>query len=96
MLLHNAIKHGRGTITITAVRRAEYVTVQVADEGPRPSGNSIFQRRPEQRTATSGEGIGLSLSAELAESLGGHLLLDSSPTTRFSLILPQQRSDTPA
>ena len=88
VLLHNAIKHGRGTITITAVRRAEYVTVQVADEGPRPSGNSIFQRRPEQRTATSGEGIGLALSAELAESLGGHLLLEGDETTRFSLILP--------
>ena len=88
VLLHNAIKHGRGTITITAARRAEYVTVQVADEGPRPSGNSIFQRRPEQRTATSGEGIGLALSAELAESLGGHLLLEGDETTRFSLILP--------
>lgn len=88
VLLHNAIKHGRGAITIDAVRRAEYVTVQVADEGPRPSGNSIFQRRPEQRTATSGEGIGLALSAELAESLGGHLLLEGDETTRFSLILP--------
>lgn len=88
VLVHNAIKHGRGTIRISATRRAEYVTVQVADEGRRPSGNSIFQRRPEQRTATSGEGIGLALSAELAESLGGHLLLEGDETTTFSLILP--------
>lgn len=88
VLLHNAIKHGRGTITISGKRRAEYVTVQVADEGERPRGNVIFQRRPEQRSATSGEGIGLALSAELAESLGGHLLLEGDETTTFSLILP--------
>lgn len=88
VLLHNAIQHGQGTIGVSAVRRAEYVTVQVADEGPRPHGNSIFQRRPEQRTATSGEGIGLALSAELVESLGGHLLLEGDETTTFSVILP--------
>ncbi|WP_182255279.1 sensor histidine kinase [Microbacterium esteraromaticum] len=88
VLLHNAIAHGRGDITVSGERRSEYVTVQVADQGPRPSGNQIFQRRPEQRSATSGEGIGLALSAELAESLGGHLLLEGAPTTTFSLILP--------
>ena len=88
VLLHNALTHGRGAVTITGIRRAEYVTVQVADEGPRPAGNEIFQRRPEQRSATSGEGIGLALSAELAESLGGHLLLEGDATTTFSLILP--------
>jgi signal transduction histidine kinase len=87
VLLHNAIRHGRGKITVSAVQRAEYVAAQVADEGPRPSGNAIFQRRPDQRTATSGEGIGLALSAELAESLGGHLLLDGGETTTFLLIL---------
>jgi signal transduction histidine kinase len=88
VLLHNAIRHGRGEITVSGTRRAEYVTVQVSDEGARPSGNQIFHRRPEQRSATSGERIGLALSAELAESLGGHLLLEGTPTTTFSLILP--------
>ena len=88
VLLHNALKHGSGEITISGSRRAEYVTVQVADEGARPAGNQIFQRGAAQRNATSGEGIGLALSAELAESLGGHLLLEGKPTTTFSLILP--------
>ena len=82
------LRHGRGEITVSGTRRAEYVTVQVSDEGPRPSGNQIFHRRPEQRSASSGERIGLALSAELAESLGGHLLLEGTATTRFSLILP--------
>jgi signal transduction histidine kinase len=90
VLLHNAIRHGRGAITVSAVQRAEYVAAQVADEGPRPSGNAIFQRRPDQRSATSGEGIGLALAAELAESLGGHLLLDGDETTTFLLILPSR------
>lgn len=88
VLLHNALSHGRGLVTVHATRRAEYVTVQVSDEGRRPAGNEIFHRRPEQRSATSGEGIGLALSAELAESLGGHLLLEGDATTTFSLILP--------
>src|SRR5690606_6018772 len=88
VLLHNAIQHGQGMIAVSAARRAEYVTVQVADEGRRPRGNSIFQRRPEQRSATSGEGIGLALSSELVESLGGHLLLEGDETTTFSVILP--------
>lgn len=88
VLVHNALTHGRGTVTITGARRTDYVTVQVSDEGPRPSGNAVFQRSPEHRSATSGEGIGLALSAELAESLGGHLLLEGDETTTFSLILP--------
>jgi signal transduction histidine kinase len=88
VLLHNALKHGSGEIAISGSRRAEYVTVQVADEGPRPAGNQIFERGAAQRNTTSGEGIGLALSAELAESLGGHLLLEGTPTTTFSLILP--------
>ncbi|MDQ7876424.1 HAMP domain-containing sensor histidine kinase [Microbacterium sp. QXD-8] len=89
VLVHNALQHGRGDVTVTAARANGYVTVSVADQGPRPSGNAIFQRAPGKSTG-GGEGIGLALCAELAEALGGHLLLDSSPTTRFSLILPPQ------
>lgn len=86
VLVHNALQHGRGTVRITATRGTGYATVSVADEGPRPHGNGIFQRRPNKSTG-GGEGIGLALAAELAEALGGHLLLDSSAKTRFSLIV---------
>ncbi|TDN91134.1 HAMP domain-containing sensor histidine kinase [Microbacterium sp. BK668] len=89
VLIHNALQHGRGLITVSGTRANGYVTVRVGDEGPRPSGNAIFQRTPGKST-NGGEGIGLALSAELAEALGGHLLLESTPTTRFSLILPQK------
>lgn len=92
VLLHNALVHGRGTVTITGLRRAGYSTVQVSDEGKRPGGNVVFERRPDKRSATSGEGIGLALSAEIAESLGGHLLLDGDETTTFSLMLPARET----
>lgn len=92
VLVHNALQHGRGRVSVSAARANGYVTVSVGDEGPRPAGNAIFQRTPGKSTG-GGEGIGLALSAELAEALGGHLLLDSSPTTRFSLILPQKRPE---
>jgi signal transduction histidine kinase len=88
VLIHNALQHGRGLVTVSGSRANGYVTVRVGDEGTRPSGNAIFQRTPGKST-NGGEGIGLALSAELAEALGGHLLLESTPTTRFSLILPQ-------
>lgn len=89
VLVHNALQHGRGRVTVAAVPANGYVTVSVSDEGPRPSGNAVFQRTPGKST-NGGEGIGLALAAELAEALGGHVLLDASPTTRFSLILPPQ------
>lgn len=89
VLVHNALKHGRGQVTVSASPANGYVTVSVSDEGPRPNGNAVFQRTPGKST-NGGEGIGLALSAELAEALGGHVLLDASPTTRFSLILPPE------
>ncbi|MGX5695413.1 sensor histidine kinase [Agromyces soli] len=92
VLLHNALVHGRGEVVIDVVPATGYLTVRVADEGARPPGNTIFQRTPGRSTG-DGEGIGLALSAELAEALGGHLLLDSAPTTRFSLMLPQRRAE---
>lgn len=92
VLLHTALQHGVGKVSVSATPAKGYVTVSVADEGPRPAGNAVFQRTPGKSTA-GGEGIGLALSAELAEALGGHLLLDASPTTRFSLILPQKHAE---
>lgn len=89
VLIHNAIEHGRGQVTVSGMRANGYVTVHVSDEGPRPDARTIFQRIPGKSTG-AGEGIGLALSAELAEALGGHLLLQSTPTTSFSLILPQR------
>jgi signal transduction histidine kinase len=93
VLIHNALKHGKGRVTVSGAPGKGYVTVHVSDEGPRPHGNAIFQRTPGKSTA-GGEGIGLALSAELAEALGGHLLLESAAKTTFALILPQQ--NTPA
>lgn len=89
VLIHNALEHGRGPVTVSGTRANGYVTVHVSDEGPRPDARTIFQRIPGKSTG-GGEGIGLALSAELAEALGGHLLLQSTPTTSFSLILPQR------
>jgi signal transduction histidine kinase len=89
VLIHNALVHGRGQVTVSGARANGYVTVHVSDEGPRPDARTIFQRIPGKSTG-GGEGIGLALSAELAEALGGHLLLQATPTTSFSLILPQR------
>lgn len=89
VLIHNSLQHGQGRVSVRGSVGSAYVTVRVSDEGPRPRGNEIFQRIPGKST-NGGEGIGLALSAELAEALGGHLILESSPTTTFALLLPQR------
>ncbi|MDQ4489445.1 HAMP domain-containing sensor histidine kinase [Sinomonas sp. ASV486] len=91
VLLHNALRHGKGQITLSAARAPGYVRVRVADEGDRPKQRSLFERSP-QKPSPGGEGIGLALASELSEALGGHLVLDPGPTTSFTLMLP----DAPA
>jgi signal transduction histidine kinase len=87
VLVHNALRHGRGTVTLRAALAPGYVRISVGDEGPRPVQRDLFERSS-VKTSKDGEGIGLSLASELAEALGGHLVLDSGPTTSFTLMLP--------
>ena len=51
-------------------------------------GQSIFLRRVRGESST-GEGIGLAVAKELAEAVGGHLRLDDTPRTSFTLMLPK-------
>lgn len=99
VLVHNALRHGQGTIRLTATAERGYLKITVADEGPRPLRNNIFDRKYRPRpskngpsaagsSTTHGEGIGLSLASELAEALNGHLVLGTGPTTAFTLMLP--------
>jgi signal transduction histidine kinase len=86
VLVHNALRHGRGAVRVRASDARTYWAITVQDDGPRPAGQRIFDRHVSTRAG--GEGIGLTVAAELAESLGGSLTLESSPTTTFLLRLP--------
>ncbi|MGI8680421.1 MAG: sensor histidine kinase [Jatrophihabitans sp.] len=92
VLLDNALKHGRGSVTVT-VRDAEgALGIDVSDDGPPLVGDSreLFRRRSAD---AAGTGIGLALARRLAESEGGRLTLSSTHPPRFTLLAPPHGDD---
>lgn len=88
VLLGNAVRHGAGTVTVTARDADTAVAVDVADEGAGVTlpAEELFRRRAERAT---GSGIGLALARALAEAEGGRLVLTrSGPGPVFTLLLP--------
>jgi signal transduction histidine kinase len=99
-LLSNAIKYGRGkpvTVRLSVARNPghSHATIVVSDEGIgiAPEDHArIFDRfeRAVSRTHYSGLGLGLWISRQIAESLGGSLTVESDlgKGARFTLSLP--------
>ncbi|MEA2142063.1 MAG: hypothetical protein QOI64_493 [Solirubrobacteraceae bacterium] len=95
VLLHNAERHGRGTVDI-GLRTIDdhWAEVAVSDQGP---GFTTDERTAFARRSASidGHGIGLALARSLAHSEGGRLTItDPGPSPRIALMLP--RSSGPA
>ena len=87
VLLDNAARHGRGTVTLRARHAGSGVVIEVEDEG------EGFEVDPEAlfaRTATrSGHGIGLALARRLIETQGGRLVIRrAGPSPVFMMALP--------
>jgi signal transduction histidine kinase len=86
VLVDNAVRHGRGTVTIRARETIGTVAVDVCDEGDEGDGptddDGVFDRpRPD------GHGIGLRLARSLADAEGGRLLLSSRDPTTFTFFM---------
>ncbi|MCW2768243.1 MAG: two-component system histidine kinase [Nocardioides sp.] len=81
VLIDNAFRHGRGTVTLTARDSGGAVAIDVADRG------NADVAWPAPDTATGR--LGLVMARSLAESQSGRLLLSSDPSgTRFTLLVP--------
>ena len=98
-LLDNAIKYAPAGTRIEVAVAAEggNVVTRVRDEGPGiPAGEHarIFEKfyrlDPEQRSGVSGTGLGLYISRELVERMGGELDVENGagPGASFRLALP--------
>jgi signal transduction histidine kinase len=86
ILLTNAVRHGRGTITVDVACTDGRVVVTVADEGRVERDSAELFRRGDPDAA--GHGVGLALARSLAEGEGGRLVLQSADPTSFRVWLP--------
>jgi heavy metal sensor kinase len=89
-LIDNALKHAKTRVEITAERRADFYEIKVSDDGagvPVEAQPHIFERfyradkartREDKGSAGSGAGLGLAISAWIAEAHHGRLTLLSS------------------
>lgn len=85
VLLDNALRHGRGTVTVEAREAAHALALDIADEGRVDAPDELFIRRS---PTAAGHGIGLALARSLTEAEGGRLLLSRPSPTTFTLLLP--------
>jgi PAS domain S-box-containing protein len=98
-LLSNAIKYNRrgGWVRVTAVVMRDELALSVADNGPGLDADQRtrlfqpFERLGARGGHIAGTGLGLALSRQLAEAMGGGLDVDSEAGRGavFSLRLPQ-------
>lgn len=95
-LATNAVRHGRGTITLSSsARDGDRVAISVSDQGPGiPQADRARVREPfvrlEPSRAEGGLGLGLALVDQIAALHHGALEIDDAPGggARLTLLLP--------
>jgi signal transduction histidine kinase len=98
VLLDNALRHGSGTVTVTArggevaMPSGETVVIEVTDSGggvPDELAAHIFERGVSGSGST---GLGLALARALIDSDGGRLELSTARPPTFTVFLPVPRA----
>ncbi|GAA3092070.1 signal transduction histidine kinase [Kribbella aluminosa] len=90
VLLDNARTHGHGTVRVAARDVLDTTAVDVQDEGSIGADVPDIFRRGQRSGNGSGSGIGLALARNLAESMGGRLVVASAAPAVFRLFLPDR------
>jgi signal transduction histidine kinase len=88
VLLDNSLRHGTGTVTITARRGEATAVIEVSDNGPgvpEELAAHVFERGVSGGGST---GVGLALARALVDADGGRLELSTSRPATFTLFLP--------
>lgn len=89
ILLDNASQHGQGAVVLRARDVAGALAVDVEDEGAWVGDPDTRGGGWQGSEARDGHGIGLSLAADLAGSVGGRLVLTARRPTTLTLLLPE-------
>jgi signal transduction histidine kinase len=93
VLLDNALKHGAGTVTLSARSDNGTAVVEVSDGGPGVPDQlvgHIFERGVSGGGST---GLGLALARALVDADGGRLEMFSARPPTFAVFLPVPRAD---
>lgn len=93
VLLDNALRHGQGTVTVTARRTSSTVIIEVADNGPGVPEQLIphvFERGVSVGGST---GVGLALARALVEADSGRLELSFARPATFGIFLRLAKAD---
>jgi signal transduction histidine kinase len=80
-LVENAAKYGHGRVFVTVKANAEFVAIEVEDDGPGIPAEeriTIFDRGARLDTDKPGTGLGLAIVRDVAEIYGGEIELDES------------------
>jgi signal transduction histidine kinase len=88
VLLDNSLRHGTGTVTITARRGEATAVIEVSDNGPgvpEELAAHVFERGVSGGGST---GVGLALARALVDADGGRLELSTSRPATFTMFLP--------
>ena len=92
-LVDNALRHGGGTITVSARTGEGTVVIEVADGGPGVPAElapHVFDRGVSGDSST---GLGLALARALVEADGGRLELSCPRPATFAIFLPVPKAD---
>ena len=92
-LMNNACRFCEDIVEVTASSEPNFLIIDIDDDGMGFSGDSpaeLLKRGMRDDSKTEGQGIGLAISAEIVEAVGGRIELKASPQVgaRVRLYLP--------
>ncbi len=92
-LVDNAIRHGAGTVTLTARSTDHTLVIEVGDTGPGVPEELVPHVFDRGVSVGSSTGLGLALARALVEADGGRLELSRARPPVFTIFLPVARAD---
>ncbi|WP_127958272.1 two-component system sensor histidine kinase PhoQ [Serratia microhaemolytica] len=81
-ILENACKYCLEFVEVSSLHSNNYLTIVIDDDGPgipKSKRKLIFQRGQRIDTLRPGQGLGLSVAAEIIEQYNGHITITDSP-----------------
>ncbi|HWE90574.1 MAG TPA: ATP-binding protein [Pseudonocardiaceae bacterium] len=93
VLLDNALRHGTGSVVLSARRGDTATVIEVSDGGPGVPDELVAHVFERGVSGGGSTGVGLALARALIDADGGRLELAASRPATFAIFLPQVRAE---